>query len=107
MEKNDAWGCIVLNYQYLCTMNENLTFGGYPVEFKVVDNEVYITCKGVTGTLTQVNNFFKGRGTNHMFGQSKIRSWRDKMIKIDCLQDTRSQMKYLQTHAKQLKNGQN
>jgi len=88
-------------------MNEDLTFGGHPVEFEVKENEVFITCKGVTGTLTQVNNFLKGRGQNHKFGQCKIRFWKDRKIRIDCLEDTKVQMKHLQAYAKQLKDGNN
>lgn len=84
-------------------MNRELTFGGHPVEFKVIDDEVYITCKGVTGTLTQVENFLKQRGTNHKFGKSKIRFWRNGMVKIDCLEDTKTKISNLAFHAKKLK----
>lgn len=82
-------------------MNEKLTFGGYPIELEWVDNEVLIHCKGLTGTLTQVEGFIKEKnGKRHFFDKSKIRKWRNHEIKIDCLQDSKEQFNYLYEQAK-------
>lgn len=86
-------------------MKVELTFGGYPVDFKVVNGEVYITCKGVTGTLTQVQAFLsdKQMRKQHKFGKSIIKPIRGKMVKIDCLRDKKRQMKALRDYAIKLK----
>ncbi len=86
-------------------MDNQLTFGGYPVEFTKQDGEIYITCKGVTGTLTQIEKFLKKKSkTRYKFGNSNIRSYPKKIIRIDCLFDTKQQIEFLYKQAQQLKN---
>jgi len=86
--------------------NQELTFGGYPITFTKVDGEILITCKGLTGTLTQIDNFLKKKTiTRYKFGDSNIRTCPDKKVRIDCLTDTKKQMEFLYKQAQELKNG--
>jgi hypothetical protein len=41
--------------------NKQLTFGGWPVEFRVVGDEVLVNCKNVTGTYSQAKAFVKNQ----------------------------------------------
>jgi len=87
-------------------MDEKLEFGGFPIEFSWVDNEVLIHCKGLIGTLLQVDTFLNDNtNKRHFFGTCKIRKWRNHQIKIDCLQDSKGQFNYLYIKAKEYKNG--
>lgn len=71
-------------------VNENLTFGGYPLTFEKKDGEVYITCKGLTGTIKQVNEFFRNKSNSkYYFWSAKIRNFPNKRVKINCLEDFR------------------
>lgn len=86
-------------------MDEQLTFGGFPVEFERRDDEVYVHCKGVVGTLSQAEEFINDKlNRRHYFGTSKIRNWRNNQIRIDCLQDSRNKFNEILNKAKQFKN---
>jgi hypothetical protein len=77
------------NVIYLCEVEKKLTFAGYPVTMELIDDEVYVTCKGVTGSLSQATAYLeKKKKEKYYFGESRIRSYPDKMVKIDCLMDT-------------------
>jgi hypothetical protein len=81
-------------------MNSEITFGNYPVEFSIKDDEVYISCKGVVGTLSQVEGFIKDKfkKLRHYFGKSKIRHWHKGLVKIDCLEDTEEKVILIYKH---------
>ena len=86
-----------------------LTFGDYPVKFTIIENgdDVAISCKGVTGTMTQVGLFLTcQRNKNSMecyFGSSPMRVEGRKVV-IDCLEDTQTQIKFLYEHSKTIQN---
>ena len=83
---------------------KELTFGGYPVTMELIDDEVYITCKGVTGSLEEGDNFLNGpKNKKYYFGVAKIRKTSDKVVKIDCLEDTKEQFILIYKQAKQFK----
>jgi len=87
-------------------MNNQLTFGDYPVYMEVIGEEVFITCKGITGTLTQGHKFLnKEKKTRYYFGVCRIRSYPNKIVKIDCLEDTLTQFLLIYKEALKLKNG--
>lgn len=89
-------------------MENQLTFNDYPVTMEYKDGEVFITCKSVTGTLTQGHEFLnksKYKKHRYYFGDSKIRSYPNKMVKIDCLTDTLEQFTLIYEQAQKLKDG--
>ena len=87
-------------------MDEQLTFGGESITLSYVNGEVFITCKELVGTLTQIEGFMNElNGKRHYFGDCKIRQWRGNIIKIDCLQDTRQNFNYLYKQTKLFKDG--
>jgi hypothetical protein len=93
---------------YLCETDEELTFCNFPVEMELVGDEVYVSCKGVTGTLTQAELYLDNeKGKKFYFGESRIRNYPDKMVKIDCLIDTRVKFLQIYKEAKKLKNEHN
>lgn len=88
-------------------MND-LKFAGYPITLEQINDEIFINCKGLTGTLSQVEEFLSDiNNKRHYFGKAKIRRWRNAQIRIDCLIDDYSQFIYLYEQVKQFKNGQN
>ena len=85
-------------------MNNQLTFGGYPIEMELIDDEVYVTCKGVTGTASQIKTFLKNKsGGRYKFGDSSIKCYPNKIVRIDCLSDTKEQIKFLYEQSQKLK----
>lgn len=86
-------------------MINEMTFGGFPVEIKFQDDEVFVTCKGVTGTLTQARHFLKRKGNlnKYYFGESRIRMRPDKRVRIDCLEDSFRQFTFIYEQAEKLK----
>lgn len=83
---------------------KELTFGEFPVTLSLEEGEVYITCKTITGTLTEIETFFNDRGTHRcLFGGAKIRLWSKNAVRIDCLEDNIIQAKIILLKAKQLK----
>jgi len=87
-------------------MKDIITFNSYPMDFKLVGDEVFITCKNVTGTLTQIEKFRNNKLNRRCyFGECKVRNWRNKMVKIDCLEDTREKIELIYKHAKEIKDG--
>jgi len=85
-------------------MNNQLTFGGHPVKMELIDGEVYVTCKGVIGTDTQIKKFLKNKsGGRYKFGESSIKCYPNKIVRIDCLSDTKEQIKFLYEQAQLLK----
>lgn len=94
---------LIIN-RYICIMNKQLTFGGYPVEMELIGDVVQITCKGVTGTDKQVEIFLKNKSNGrYKFGESNIRKYPKKIVRIDCLKDTKAQMEFLYEQAQLLK----
>jgi len=90
---------------YLCEADKELTFGGFPVEMELIDDEVYVTCKGVTGSLTQAEKYLENKkGEKFYFGESRIRNYPNKMVKIDCLIDSLENFLQIYEHAKKFKN---
>lgn len=83
-----------------------MTFGGYPITFEYINGDVLVTCKGVTGSLSQAKNFLKPKGgiVQHYFGTSKIYNRPNKMVRIDCLEDTRKQFLFIYKQAELFKN---
>lgn len=82
-------------------MNNELTFGGHPVTMEYIDNEVYITCKGLTGTRKQVGNFLKNKGNGRFkFGESLMKMYPKRIVRIDCLKDTIGQIEFLYNKSK-------
>lgn len=85
---------------------KGLTFGGFPIEFEVIEGDVLVTCKGVTGTLSEMEAFINRKGTEPCrFGEAKIKAWVNKQVRIDCLIEEMSHIKFLIKHAKELQNG--
>jgi hypothetical protein len=81
-----------------------MTFAGYPVTMELIDDEVYVTCKTVTGSLEQGHAFLNGsKNKTYYFGDSKIVNTTNKKVKIDCLEDTKEQFIYIYKQAKQFK----
>lgn len=79
-----------------------ITFGGYPITYANIDNECLLTCKGLTGTLSQLEKFVLCDGkVKCKFGSAKIRKWGSD-IKIDCLTDTREQLNFLYDYFKNI-----
>ncbi len=92
-------------------MNELIKFGGYPVEMRVVGEEVLIQCKNVIGTYTQAKAFIKKSNiTNtYQFGTKTadpafITEIPGGLIKIACLEDTRKQFNLLYEKCEELLN---
>lgn len=87
---------------------ENLTFNKLPVTLTYSNNEVYINCKTITGTLTEMETFFNARG-NHLcyFGGAKVRLWNKNSVRIDCLEDNILRVKIILLKAKKLKDDSN
>jgi hypothetical protein len=87
-------------------MENQIIFNGYPVVFETINGEVYVTCKGVTGSLRQIENFMKCKKSKRVkyFGESKVRQWNKGLVKIDCLEDTNEKVIEIYKHAKELKN---
>jgi hypothetical protein len=86
---------------------KDLSFAGYPVTMELIGDEVYVTCKGVTGTLTQARGFISNSksGIIHYFGVAKIKRGKEKTVNIDCLNDTMKKFINIYKQAKHLKNG--
>jgi len=78
------------------------TFGEYPVSFVKNDGEVYITCKGVTGTLTQLENHLINHKKYKRFGESKI-TYKDSKVHIDCLSDTEEKFNNLINYGREVR----
>lgn len=92
---------------YLCVDNgcDEITFNGHPVTMDLIDDEVYITCKGVVGTLSQAKEYIENKKHGKFyFGEARIRNYPDKKVKIDCLIDDYSKILQIYKQAKQLKN---
>ena len=88
-------------------MESQITFNGFPVTFEAIDGEIFISCKGVTGTLSDVDRFFNSKSKHaRRFGTSKIRLWNKGFVKIDCLEDTLEKGKEIFNYAKKLKDEQ-
>lgn len=75
-------------------MLTDATFGGHPVEVDIFDGEVLVTCKGVTGTLDQMDhwlhNHYRDNFQKYYFGVGDKMSEiiRDgERVKIACLED--------------------
>lgn len=84
---------------------KEMTFAGYPVTMELIDDEVYVTCKGVTGSLEQGHAFLNGsKNDKYYFGAAKIINTPNKKVKIDCLEDKKEQFIYIYKQAKQFKN---
>jgi hypothetical protein len=82
-----------------------MTFAGYPVTMELIDDEVYVTCKSVTGSLEQGHAFLNGsKREKYYFGNSRIVNSSNNKVKIDCLEDTKEQFIYIYKQAKQFKN---
>lgn len=82
-----------------------VTFGGHNLEFKVVGDEIYIKCKNVTGTLTQVLAFKnkKNNGLIFSFGKAKIKSVDKSLVQVGCLTDSRKKINEIINHCKKLR----
>ena len=81
-----------------------MTFGGHPITFKKVGDVVFVTCKGVTGTDVQIKEFLRKNGIGHFkFGESRIKKYPKKMVRIDCLSDTKKQIEFLYKQSQKLK----
>lgn len=90
---------------YLQRMSEKLTFGGYPIELKYKNGEIYIHCKNIVGTLSQIEAFINDTSNKrHYFGNCKIRRWRNHKIKIDCLEESNRNFKEVYNKIKKIKN---
>lgn len=85
-------------------MINNLTFGGYPITLEIIDNVVHITCKGVTGTEDQVLTFLRNKTKErYKFGNSYIKSYPKQKVRIDCLTDTKTQVKFIYQQTQKFK----
>lgn len=86
---------------------EYLTFGGHKMEFEVVGKEVFITCKKVTGTLSEVLAFKakKNKGVIYSFGKTKIKRVNKDFIQVGCLIDSKNKVTEIVEHCNKLKNG--
>jgi hypothetical protein len=70
-------------------MISDLSFAGYPVEIRIVKDEVIIRCKQVIGTLSQVEDFMEGRSFKFgIRGTTTYISDDGVWAKIGCLRDT-------------------
>ena len=86
-------------------MNE-ITFGGYPITFTLTeDNDVLIECKGLIGTLSQIETYLSGKEKLYYFGDSKVRHYPNRMIRIDCLIDEIEKVHLIYEQAQIFKNG--
>lgn len=75
-------------------MITNVTFGEYPVYVSSVNNEILVTCKGVTGTLEQLDYWLQNHRKNNFekfyfgYGGKHSEIVRDgEEIKIACLSE--------------------
>lgn len=87
---------------------KELTFGNYPVELKLVDTEIEITCKGVTGTFTQCDKYMKrtkGKNFSYKFGDYNIIRT-EKGYKIACLRGSLEESERIIAECKELLNNQ-
>jgi len=82
-----------------------ITFGGHTLVFEVVGDEVYITCKNVTGTLTQALAF-KNRKNNRLvynFGNAKVKPIGKELVQVGCLTDSKNKINEIINHCNELK----
>lgn len=86
--------------------NQNLpTFNDYPVTFSMGPNdEVYVDCKGVKGSLSESEAFLNRDGDDgeYSFGIAKITRIKN-IVHVDCLSDTIKKFEYLVKKARQFK----
>lgn len=74
-----------------------ITFGGYPVEYRTIGDECFVSCKGVVGTMSQLerwlDNHLSDPYTKFYFGRGDklseiVRDGDD--VKIACLRENYS-----------------
>jgi hypothetical protein len=76
-------------------MKTDVTFGGYPVELSFIGNNTLVTCKGVTGTIDQLDYWLHNHNKNNFekfyFGigdkLSEIVRNKDNDVEIACLKE--------------------
>ena len=91
------------------TICNEMTFNDYPVTFKMgPDNDVYVFCKGVLGTLSEGEEFLrhKSKKDGYTFGGRPIVQV-DNMVQIDCLTDTKKQFKNIAKLAREFRDKEN
>jgi len=88
---------------------KNLTFAGYPVQMRVVGDDVLVNCKNVTGTYSQAKAFMKNSSPTNIY------PWGVKTtvpaflthepggdVRIACIQDTRAKFEELYEECERL-----
>lgn len=84
---------------------EKLTFGGYPLKVIFLEGTTIIKCKGVSGTLNQIELFLNGKPHEvFYFGESKMVRLRLGEVEIDCLKDTMDNINEVYTKLKKQEN---
>lgn len=90
--------------------SKQLTFGGWPVEFRVVEEEVLINCKNVTGTYSQAKAFVKNLSPHLNTYPWGVKTTKPAFIEnipggnvnIACLEDTKAQFMELYDECERL-----
>ncbi len=90
----------------------NLTFAGYPIELRKIQNDVLIHCKNVIGTYSQAKSWIdkdKGNYCTYYFGikqsdKCEILNSINNTIKIACLEGTEQELKQIITQCSILLN---
>ena len=89
--------------------DKKFEFAGYPVEFRVVGNEVLVNCKNVTGTYTQAKAFVKRQNPTNIYpfgakttDPAYLQHVPGADVKIACLQDSNEEFMELYYHCEEL-----
>jgi hypothetical protein len=73
-------------------------FGGYPVDIEVRGDDAILTCKGVTGKLSQLEAYMQKKNypsNYYPFGDNCHIEEEGKFIRIACLKESRSMINRL------------
>lgn len=86
-----------------------MTFAGHELEFKLVDGEVYITCKNITGTYSEImafKNKTNPTGVYH-FGSALSKQRARNFLQVGCLLDSLTKVDEIIKHCEKLKKTEN
>jgi len=85
-----------------------MTFSGHDLEFKLLDGEVYIKCKHITGTYSEILAFKNKTNPTgvYYFGEALSKQRAGKFIQVGCLLDSLAKVDEIIKECEKIKNNQ-
>lgn len=86
-----------------------MRFAGHDLIFTKIDDEVYIECKNVIGTFTDIMAFKKRSSVSgvYQFGNALAKQRGRNFLQVGCLMDSLDKVEEIIKHCEQLKNKNN